>query len=758
MRTLGEAFRSTFSPSDEWPRTALAGLGDQVSLDTPVSSIESGALWLLEEGESTALPTLLILTQDRLVVGQTATGRGGLRWLTLSSVERMDAVDDETTGARLRLELFLQGGLGLGVKCSDPFVESLVESLRRTAEERPDPADTDDDEPERDTAGELESRRRHPSRTPDTGATTRPTTGAAQLADAIGEVDDDPSQLADLDDTPLREGPVPNLAEPLESGDQTQAAGTGDDAEPPMFPSADPDVAGVPAAQGLFAPDQGSAETGTETTIEAATEAATELATEPGTESTPELPSAGGTEPTAEVAGETTAGAQPPAWTPPADWAPPQPPGAESLEGSPPPPPPMGGSIAEAPAPATDDVVEPPLPTRNKGRAYNVGLEAERNLTAAGSEADSVVPPAPQPAPIEPTPMTPEPMADLAEEATGPSATAEDAGSLLPAAPAPPPPLPSWHAPGASFTTAFDESDSTDGPGTDAVSDSEAPPATQGMGAIALGPATSEVPEVSTRITDSTPVVAPETEATPVVEVPAEAAAAPDDGSWVLDSPEPASPDAPTGATDAVSVPEMPEPVVAPAPETDPSKDAWTSWPTDAPNLATPAGYGDEEYDPSVDDFADLAAGATSFDDPDEAQPQPQPAMVGVSKANDGWWHTMPTWPDAFRSMSYLGGHPEMPKKRKNITMFFRPEGIRSEAGGFGSWKIELPWEQVVGMNVESSDELMFHTNMRIDLSSAALAIETEGGTLYFECRLRRPATVRSALAPILNAMGGNVG
>ena len=36
------------------------------------------------------------------------------------------------------------------------FVESLVESLRRTAEERPDPADTDDDEPERDTAGETE--------------------------------------------------------------------------------------------------------------------------------------------------------------------------------------------------------------------------------------------------------------------------------------------------------------------------------------------------------------------------------------------------------------------------------------------------------------------------------------------------------------------------------------------------------------------------------------------------------------------------
>lgn len=811
MRTLGEAFRSTFTQHEEWPRTALAGLGDQVTLDTPVTAIESGALWLMEEGENSALPTLLILTRDRLVVGQTATGRGGLRWLTLSSVDRMDSIDDETTGDRVRIEMFLKGGLGLGVKCSDPFVESLVESLRNTAHGEVAPEHFIE-------ADDSQSRQRHPtngrSNPPmfDLGTSAAPheaaddrafgdaaangpaTNGPAMLSDAISEVDNDASRLDDLHDAPLREGPVPILGR------------------------SDGDAQVDPAESVADVDEQLLLEAAVETDVASGVDAVPEVDAEAAPEAIAEPPIA--EPPIAEPAI-----AQPPAWTPPSDWAPPavpdtapaMPMGPASTPSLATPPP----APAEASSDAADDV--PILPTRNKGRAYNVGLEAERNLTAEASGSAGVVPPAPTPEPIKPAPLTPAPMfGDTAEQAEATTEAAPPAQAMPSTPPPPPSGLPSWHSPSTSFTKAFDESDTTEqpvatpahpnehaaigsmfadesapAPATEAIPVVDTATATEATPVIALGPPTEAIPALDADpVTDSTPVIEPATEATPMVEVPAASddlaeTPVPHDGSWVLASDQTSTPGATTGVTDAVSIADGPTsalPVIDDAPvaqvptsgliagtpaadaaadaiadaategATDTATDAWTSWPTDAPHLATPAGYGDEEYDPSVDDFSDLAAGSTSFDNPNEDQPQPQPAMVGVSKANHGWWQSMPMWPDAFRSMTYLGGHPEMPKKRKNITMFFRPEGIRTEAGGFGSWKIELPWEEIIGMNVESSDELMFHTNMRIDLSSAALAIQTEAGTLYFECRLRRPATVRSALAPILNAMGGNVG
>ncbi|MEZ5381052.1 MAG: hypothetical protein R2754_04560 [Microthrixaceae bacterium] len=746
MRTLGEAFRSTFQEHEAWPRHALAGLGDQVSLDTPVRNIEPGAIWLLEEGEDTALPTLLILTEDRLVFGQVATGRGGLRWLTLSSVENLDAVEDQQTGARLRLELFVAGELGVGVKCSDPFVESLVESLRRTA-----------GGPRALPSAEAESRRNHPSQAPSRGAeswTGRP----ANLSDALAEVDDDPSRLEAMTVPPLREGPVsvpdtagvPPATEPesseildgerVDEAASTSDAASTDDAADTAGPESGPDQPVRPGE----AIAMGPATTETDPGGPLPEAEAPQADTPPPEALFPDALPSDAPQPEAPEpqAGAPEGEAVP--WVPPADWAPPtasapgvqsQPPtGTATANGAlTPPPPPPGvaldpslppGAARVAPQSDGDDAH---LPTRNRGKAYDVGLEAERNLTANATQVIPAVPAAPHRGLTEPPP---------------PPSQSND--PVTPSAPPHPTDAPAGPGPTSEmFPAASDTAAAASQPSAAGPAPVEHPPSAD----IAPEPPQFEVPPP--------PVVEDaddEVWALPGADLSGDAPAPPDFGAATLQVPvvDAQVPSAPAGESSPESDPAAAS--QAPAGE---GGEPWTSWPTDAPNLATPAGYGDEEYDPAVDDFSDLAAGATSFDGPDEAQPTPEPAMVGVSKANDGWWRTMPMWPEPFRSMSYLGGHPAQPKKRKNITMFFRPEGIRAEAGGFGSWKIEVPWEQVIGLNVESSDELMFHANIRIDLSSAALAVQTEAGTLYFECRLRRPASVRSTLAPLMNAMGG---
>lgn len=184
----------------------------------------------------------------------------------------------------------------------------------------------------------------------------------------------------------------------------------------------------------------------------------------------------------------------------------------------------------------------------------------------------------------------------------------------------------------------------------------------------------------------------------------------------------------------------------------------WERWPEGTPNVAVPAGYTSEEVNFGVDDFADLAGEFDEKNDLSELEDMP-PAPAGMTlmhAVDANWWSDLTDWPEAFRSVTYLGGHPKHAKRKKNVTLHFTPMGLGVTTGGLKNWAMEIPWNRVRSIDIEGSDELMFRSSLRIDLSSSALVIDTDEGTVFFECRLRRPASVRASLAPMLNAMTGN--
>jgi hypothetical protein len=184
----------------------------------------------------------------------------------------------------------------------------------------------------------------------------------------------------------------------------------------------------------------------------------------------------------------------------------------------------------------------------------------------------------------------------------------------------------------------------------------------------------------------------------------------------------------------------------------------WERWPEGTPNVAVPAGYTSEEINFGVDDFADLAGEFDEKNDLSELEDMP-PAPAGMTlmhAVDANWWSDLTDWPEAFRSVTYLGGHPKHAKRKKNVTLHFTPMGLGVTTGGLKNWAMEIPWNRVRSIDIEGSDELMFRSSLRIDLSSSALVIDTDEGTVFFECRLRRPASVRASLAPMLNAMTGN--
>lgn len=107
-------------------------------------------------------------------------------------------------------------------------------------------------------------------------------------------------------------------------------------------------------------------------------------------------------------------------------------------------------------------------------------------------------------------------------------------------------------------------------------------------------------------------------------------------------------------------------------------------------------------------------------------------------------------WPDALRNCVFLGGHPVHQRRRKNVTVMMRPGGLVIGSGGHG-WSVHVGWHEVRRLDVQSPDEVKFTHNHRIDHNGSALVVELADGTsLVVEVRGRRPATLRSGLAPVI--------
>ena len=115
-------------------------------------------------------------------------------------------------------------------------------------------------------------------------------------------------------------------------------------------------------------------------------------------------------------------------------------------------------------------------------------------------------------------------------------------------------------------------------------------------------------------------------------------------------------------------------------------------------------------------------------------------------------------WPDPYRNCVFLGGHPVHQRRRKNVVVVMRAGGLVIAAAGSNTWSIHVPWNEVRRLDVQGADEVKFTHNHRIDLNGSAMVIEqVDGSTLIVEVRNRRPATVRSGLAPVI-AMANSMG
>ena len=111
-------------------------------------------------------------------------------------------------------------------------------------------------------------------------------------------------------------------------------------------------------------------------------------------------------------------------------------------------------------------------------------------------------------------------------------------------------------------------------------------------------------------------------------------------------------------------------------------------------------------------------------------------------------------WPEPFRSVVYLGENPSHPRRRKGVTLAFSPAGVTAVSSGFSAWKHHIGWDEVTELEFQGADEVKFTYDHRIDVNATAAIVGLSDGTaMVFEIKSRRPSTLRSTMAPIMNAV-----
>jgi hypothetical protein len=134
---------------------------------------------------------------------------------------------------------------------------------------------------------------------------------------------------------------------------------------------------------------------------------------------------------------------------------------------------------------------------------------------------------------------------------------------------------------------------------------------------------------------------------------------------------------------------------------------------------------------------------------PPFAAPAPSGGMTPPAFAS-----RMIQWPEPFRSVVYMGENPNHPRRRKGVTLAFSPAGVTAVSSGFSAWKVHLGWDDVSDLEFQGADEVKFTYDHRIDVNATAAIVGLNDGTaMVFEIKGRRPATLRSSMAPIVNAV-----
>jgi hypothetical protein len=194
---------------------------------------------------------------------------------------------------------------------------------------------------------------------------------------------------------------------------------------------------------------------------------------------------------------------------------------------------------------------------------------------------------------------------------------------------------------------------------------------------------------------------------------------------------------------------------LSPSVSADPSPSAT---PESGQRLAFPDETGTGHRDAAADRFfADLEPQEAdrvpliSERDP-SGEPAPPSPTSGADTGHPPWEDPAMVWPPPLENVVYLGGHPRHPRRRKRTTLMLGRHGVVGVAEGVAKWSVHLRWSEVTRIDVQGADEIKFTHNQRIDLNAAAIVVEVEDGTAYvFECRARRPASLRASLAPVIN-------
>jgi hypothetical protein len=153
--------------------------------------------------------------------------------------------------------------------------------------------------------------------------------------------------------------------------------------------------------------------------------------------------------------------------------------------------------------------------------------------------------------------------------------------------------------------------------------------------------------------------------------------------------------------------------------------------------------FSDEHPEPA-EEIASFAEEAPLID--------PAPPTGGMTPAI--FANRLIPWPEPFRSVVYLGENPSHPRRRKGVTLAFSPAGVTAVSSGFSAWKHHIGWNEITELEFQGADEVKFTYDHRIDVNATAAIVGlTDGTVMVFEIKSRRPATLRSSMAPIMNAV-----
>jgi hypothetical protein len=133
---------------------------------------------------------------------------------------------------------------------------------------------------------------------------------------------------------------------------------------------------------------------------------------------------------------------------------------------------------------------------------------------------------------------------------------------------------------------------------------------------------------------------------------------------------------------------------------------------------------------------------------------EPDPVDIPSGMTPAAFSNRLIRWPEPFKSVTYLGENPTHPRRRKGVTLVFSPAGVTAVASGFSSWKVHLGWDEVRDLEFQGADEVKFTYDHRIDSNGTAAIVHlTDGSVMVFDVKGRRPAMMRSTMAPIVNAV-----